>query len=90
MDNSVLVRNVPGVLVGLTRNVGDQRSEYSPERRLASEITDRNSRWCPTVASTGRSHIPPIPLIVRFGNPGVPPDRGFLVFATTVRDAEAG
>jgi hypothetical protein len=29
--------------------------------------------------SAGRSDIPPKPMVVRFGNPGVPPDRGFLL-----------
>lgn len=29
-------------------------------------------------ALAGRSHTPQIPLIVRFGNPGVSPDRGFF------------
>src|SRR5439155_27266311 len=45
----------------------------------ASEITDLELAVASDVPSTGRPQIPPIALIVRFGNPGVPPDRRFLL-----------
>jgi hypothetical protein len=75
-----------------TESIPIHRGDDQPvgKRRSASVITDLKLailRRC-SISSTTIRH--PHPWMVRFGNPGVPPDRGFLLFAITVRDAEAG
>ncbi len=81
-----LARNAAGGTGSSSKLKYDGRQFQVLDHRSRAALPEADPLRCSI--SRGRSH-PPNRWIVRFGNPGVPPDRGFLVFATTVRDAEA-
>ena len=87
-----LVRSVPSVLMGLTRNVGDQRSEYARERRAASEITDQELVAMPCCSIQQDDHISPQNHGRPLRRPAFPPTGVSFYCRTTDtdRDSEGG